>query len=93
MGSKQILNVATPTASTDAATKAYVDTLKTDVEKLKTDYATLVESVTQPVGHMFTTKSTVSGRLRVDVHVNSYINFCSCSLYWIFDLDFIIQYF
>ena len=93
MTNKRIINVATPTASTDAATKAYVDTLKADVEKLKTDYAALIESVTQPVVHLFTTKSTVSGRLRVDVHVDSYVIFCSCSVYWIFDLNTIVQYF
>jgi hypothetical protein len=85
MGSKRIRNVATPTASTDAATKAYVDTLRAD-------YTALVASVTQPVVHLFTTKSTVSTRLRVDVHVDNYINFCSVSLYWIFDLDNMLKY-
>ncbi len=93
MGSKRIFNVATPPASTDAATKAYVDLLKADVEKLKTDYANLVESVTQHVVQLFTAKSIVSTRLRVDVHVDSYVNFCSVSIYWIFDFDYIIQYF
>ncbi len=73
-------------ASTEAATKAYVDTLRAD-------YATLAASVTQPIVHLFTTKSTVSTRLRVDVHVDSYVNFCSVPLYWIFDLDDMIQYF
>jgi hypothetical protein len=73
--------------------KAYVDLLKTDIEKLKTNYATLIERWTQHVVHLFTTKSTVSTRLRVDVHVDSYVNSCSVSLYWIFDLDNIIQYF
>ena len=34
MGSKRILNVATPTASTDAATKAYVDNLQTTITSL-----------------------------------------------------------
>ena len=34
MGSKRILNVATPTASTDAATKAYVDNLQTIITSM-----------------------------------------------------------
>ena len=42
MGSKRILNVATPTMGTDAATKANVDFLKADIAKLKTDYVTLL---------------------------------------------------
>ena len=86
MGSKRILNVATPTASTDAATKAYVDTLRAD-------YEALLARVTQPVVHLFTTKSTISGRLRVDVAVDNFVKFCSCSLYWIFDPENRLQYF
>jgi hypothetical protein len=93
MSNKRIINVATPIASTDAATKVYVDLLKTDIEKSKTDYATLIDKWTQPDVHLFTTKSTVSTRLRVDVHVDSYVTFCSVSLYWIFDLDNMLQYF
>ncbi len=81
MSNKRFMNVATPIASTDAATKAYVDLLKTDIEKLKTNYETLIDKWTQPVVHLFTTKSTVSTRLRVDVHVDSYVTFCSVSLY------------
>ena len=34
MGSKRVLNVATPTAITDAATKAYVDSLQTPIASL-----------------------------------------------------------
>jgi len=34
MGSKRILNVATPTASTDAATKAYVNNLVSTIASL-----------------------------------------------------------
>jgi hypothetical protein len=44
MSSKRILNVATPIASTDAATKAYVDSggsFSTDVATLKANVATL----------------------------------------------------
>jgi hypothetical protein len=43
MSNKRIRNVAKPIASTDVVTKAYVDLLKADIEKLKTDYATLVD--------------------------------------------------
>ncbi len=93
MGSKRILNVATPIASMDAATKAYVDLLKADVKKLKTDYTTLLVRVTQLIVHLFTTTSKAHTRVKVDVHVDSYVNFCSVYLYWLLDLDTILQYF
>jgi hypothetical protein len=86
MSNKRITNVASPTASTDAATKAYVDALRAD-------YEALLARVTQPVVHLFTTKSTISGRIRVDVAVDSFVNFCSCSIYWIFDPDNMLQYY
>ncbi len=54
MGSKRIMNVATPTMSTDAATKEYVDLIKADIAKLQTDYLALIASVTRPIVHMFT---------------------------------------
>ncbi len=42
---------------------------------------------------MFTTTSKVMNRITIDVHVDSYVNFCSVSLYWIFDLDTNLHYF
>ncbi len=87
------MNVATPTMSTDAATKQFVDLLKADVETLHTDYETLIASVTRPLVHLFTTTSKVQTRIIVDVHVDNYVNFCSVYLYWLLDLDTILQYF
>jgi len=78
---------------TDAATKAYFDHLKAYIENVKTHYATLLDGWIQPIVRLFTTTSTVQTHITVDVHVDRYVNFCYVYLYWIMDLDTILQYF
>ena len=71
----------------------FLSFLKVDVAKLKTDYATLLDMWTRHIVHLFTTTSTVHTHITVDVHVDSYVNFCFVYLYWIMDLDTIIESF